>query len=95
LVVAVEARVHDDDDDTASHRRRRRRSKLRERERDGDKDLQTQQAMWQRKGYCARVQTKEGSWRRKIYMGNTIIVAFRLLLSLMLLLALEQNQTRV
>jgi hypothetical protein len=58
LVVAVEARVHDDN--TASHRRRR--SKLREeRERDGDKDMQTQQAMWQRKGYCARVQTEEGS----------------------------------
>jgi hypothetical protein len=61
LVVAVEARVHGDDNNTASHRRRRRRSKLSERERDGDKDLQTQQALWQRKGYCARVQTEEGS----------------------------------
>jgi hypothetical protein len=63
LVVAVEARVHDDN--TASHRRRRsklrERERERERERDGDKDLQTQQAMWQRKGYCARIQTKEGS----------------------------------
>jgi len=59
LVVAVEARVHDDN--TASHRRRRSKLRERERERDGNKDLQTQQAMWQRKGYCARIQTKEGS----------------------------------
>jgi len=64
LVVAVEARVHDDDDNTASHRRRRR-SKLRE---EREREMETRICRHNRR--CGREKGIAHGYRRRREVGE-------------------------